>query len=366
MPLAPPRPPALSRARRASLILTGLVLPGTSPDRPRPPPAATTNIAQRQDRHRVLHRERELPRLQRGRRQHRHPLVQRLLRPAVARGRPRLLPVHLPGHPELGGRLRQGLPDPDLRRQLHLDHHLLHHHRHRRHPDPHRHRHRPVHPHVRHRPRHPVRLLPVGVPGLRPRIRRRRHRLHRAVQHAELRPERLRLRPEHVQLDHPDHAQQRLQHAEAQPVRHPALRAAVQAGHLHAPRTTSATTPRSRASGRTRIDVTINGDVTVDSFDGTGNATQNFWRSAENLAINPVRRATTAGPSPRPAPFRADGRPRRPRALPGQLRLRQRRLHRRHARSPARRPACRSSSGTPRTATSAAGAARCGTWCSPA
>ncbi len=33
--------------------------------------------------------------------------------------------------------------------------------------------------------------------------------------------------------------------------------------------------------------VTINGDVTVDSFDGTGNATQNFWRSAENLAINP-------------------------------------------------------------------------------
>jgi hypothetical protein len=34
-------------------------------------------------------------------------------------------------------------------------------------------------------------------------------------------------------------------------------------------------------------DVTINGDVTVDSFDGTGNATDNFWRSAENLAINP-------------------------------------------------------------------------------
>ena len=34
-------------------------------------------------------------------------------------------------------------------------------------------------------------------------------------------------------------------------------------------------------------DVTINGDVTVDAFDGTGNATQNFWRSAENLSINP-------------------------------------------------------------------------------
>jgi hypothetical protein len=39
--------------------------------------------------------------------------------------------------------------------------------------------------------------------------------------------------------------------------------------------------------GRSPDEVTINGDVTVDSFDGTGNATQNFWRSAENLAINP-------------------------------------------------------------------------------
>ena len=35
--------------------------------------------------------------------------------------------------------------------------------------------------------------------------------------------------------------------------------------------------------------VTINGDVTVDAFNASdaGNATQNFWRSAENLAINP-------------------------------------------------------------------------------
>jgi hypothetical protein len=39
--------------------------------------------------------------------------------------------------------------------------------------------------------------------------------------------------------------------------------------------------------GQNPDDVTINGDVTVDAFDGTGNATQNFWRSAENLAINP-------------------------------------------------------------------------------
>ena len=36
-------------------------------------------------------------------------------------------------------------------------------------------------------------------------------------------------------------------------------------------------------------DVTINGDVTVDAFNSedNGQALQNFWRSAENLAINP-------------------------------------------------------------------------------
>ena len=40
--------------------------------------------------------------------------------------------------------------------------------------------------------------------------------------------------------------------------------------------------------GQNPDDVTINGDVTVDAFDGTGNATQNFWRSAENLSVNPI------------------------------------------------------------------------------
>ena len=39
--------------------------------------------------------------------------------------------------------------------------------------------------------------------------------------------------------------------------------------------------------GQNPDDVKLNGDVTVDSFDGTGNATQNFWRSAENMAITP-------------------------------------------------------------------------------
>ncbi|MER5640162.1 discoidin domain-containing protein [Kitasatospora sp. NPDC002227] len=35
-------------------------------------------------------------------------------------------------------------------------------------------------------------------------------------------------------------------------------------------------------------DTTVNGDVTVDAGWFNGNATQNFWRSAENLALNPV------------------------------------------------------------------------------
>ena len=44
-----------------------------------------------QDRHRLLDRERGHPGRRRGRRQHRHPLVERVLRPAVAGGRPRLV-----------------------------------------------------------------------------------------------------------------------------------------------------------------------------------------------------------------------------------------------------------------------------------
>ena len=71
-------------------------------------------------------------------------------------------------------RLRDGLPDPGLRPTAPTwTNDLHHHHRHRRHPDPHRHRHRPLRADERHRPRHRLRLLAVGVPGLR-RDRRRR------------------------------------------------------------------------------------------------------------------------------------------------------------------------------------------------
>ncbi|MFJ8820850.1 discoidin domain-containing protein [Streptomyces sp. NPDC102467] len=50
-------------------------------------------------------------------------------------------------------------------------------------------------------------------------------------------------------------------------------------------------------------DTKINGDVTVDAGWFNGNATQNFWRSAENLALNPVN-GTDRWAVAQAAPFR--------------------------------------------------------------
>ncbi|MDH6121761.1 hypothetical protein ABH930_002960 [Kitasatospora sp. GAS204A] len=50
-------------------------------------------------------------------------------------------------------------------------------------------------------------------------------------------------------------------------------------------------------------DTTFNGDVTVDAGWNNGNATQNFWRSAENLALNPVS-GTDRWAVAQAAPFR--------------------------------------------------------------
>ncbi|MYW63131.1 sialidase [Streptomyces sp. SID8379] len=50
-------------------------------------------------------------------------------------------------------------------------------------------------------------------------------------------------------------------------------------------------------------DVKINGDVTVDAGWFNGNATQNFWRSAENLSLNPVN-GTDRWAVAQAAPFR--------------------------------------------------------------
>jgi len=50
-------------------------------------------------------------------------------------------------------------------------------------------------------------------------------------------------------------------------------------------------------------DTTLNGDVTVDAGWFDGNATQNFWRSAENLTLNPVS-GTNRWAVSQAAPFR--------------------------------------------------------------
>lgn len=50
-------------------------------------------------------------------------------------------------------------------------------------------------------------------------------------------------------------------------------------------------------------DTTINGDVTVDAGWFNGNATQNFWRSAENLALVPAN-GTNRWAVAQAAPFR--------------------------------------------------------------
>ena len=116
---------------------------------------------------RVVDRERRHPGRRRGRRQHRHPLVQRVQRSTVDPGRPGRHRHHQPGRAAAGRpRTRARTRSRPRPTRADLDHHLLHHHRHRRRADAQRHRHRPVRADERHRPGHRVRLLAVGVPGV--------------------------------------------------------------------------------------------------------------------------------------------------------------------------------------------------------
>ncbi|QUQ66289.1 discoidin domain-containing protein [Kutzneria sp. CA-103260] len=55
--------------------------------------------------------------------------------------------------------------------------------------------------------------------------------------------------------------------------------------------------------GQDPDDVTVNGDITVDAGWNAGNATLNFWRSAENMALNPVS-GTDRWAVAQAAPFR--------------------------------------------------------------
>ncbi|GAA3115503.1 hypothetical protein GCM10020254_72690 [Streptomyces goshikiensis] len=75
-------------------------------------------------------------------------------------------------------------------------------------------------------------------------------------------------------------------------------------------------------------DTTINGDVTVDAGWFGGNATQNFWRSAENLALNPVN-GTDRWAVSQAAPFRRMHVKGGLNLSPRRLRLGLRRIHRR-------------------------------------
>ncbi len=80
--------------------------------------------------------------------------------------------------------------------------------------------------------------------------------------------------------------------------------------------------------GQNPDDVQLHGDVTVDAGWFGGNATQNFWRSAENYSIYPSRRGLpVGGGAGRAVP--SHRRPRWPDAGAQRLRLGLRRLHRR-------------------------------------
>ncbi len=107
-------------------------------------------------------------------------------------------------------------------------------------------------------------------------------------------------------------------------------------------------------------DTTINGDITVDAGWFNGNATQNFWRGAENLAVKPVngtnRWAVSQAASFRRMHVKGGASTSRPTATAGPAAATSP-----TARSTARSATTRSSSGTPATAPSAAGPTASGT-----
>ena len=200
----------------------------------------TANAALSQPGHRLVHRERRRPRRQRrGRRQHRHPLVQ------SAFSDPQWLQVDLGATATVcqvvltwEAAYATRVPDPDRAgsdRARWTDD-LLDHHRHRRHPDADRHRHRPLRPDVRHRPGHRsygYSLWEFAVFGTTGGTRTdtaagrhaRRRRPRRRTSSSSTRRMSTATDPE------PGSTRSSRQQ-ETEPVRHPAVRAAVQAGHL--------------------------------------------------------------------------------------------------------------------------------------
>ncbi|MGX1247874.1 hypothetical protein RKD48_000385 [Streptomyces ambofaciens] len=159
------------------------------------------------------------------RRRRRHPLVQPGRRPAVGARRPRRRTGPVQGGPELGGRLRQGLPDRGVLGRAELADTEERHRRHRRQGLLRRQRFGPLRPRPRHGPRHRVRLLAVGG--------RRAHRHHRhSARRGRRRPgaERHRRGPRHAEP--PAEVRPGLRPAGVEPVRQRALPVPDEAGHL--------------------------------------------------------------------------------------------------------------------------------------
>ena len=250
-----------------------------------------------------------------------------------------------------------------------LDRHLLHHHRHRRHPDPRRHRHRPLRADVRHRPRPPGTATRCGSSAV----------LTGTAGHAPATPTapiagRRRPRPERASS-----STRRCPARRSRPARH----------GLHASRRPTSSAPQRYALL-----------FKPGTYNGL-NAQIGFYTSVAGLGLNPddvhdqrrrdrrrrlvrrqrhpellalggepVRSTRSAGTDrwavAQAAPFRRMHVHGGLNLAPERLRLGQRRLHRRQPRSTARSARTRSSSGTPATARSAAGPTASGTWCSPA
>src|SRR5206468_9981192 len=115
----------------------------------------------------ILAGELYVPGVERRRRELRYALVERVQRSAMDLRRPRRHAHNQQSGIELGSGLRQGLPDPDVPRRDELDDDLLHDDWHWRSSDAERLRQRALRADVRDAASHAIRLLAVGIPGLR-------------------------------------------------------------------------------------------------------------------------------------------------------------------------------------------------------
>ena len=369
MPLAPPLR-LLSRAlAAASLIVTGLVLPGTVPTAAAAT-CGTANAAQGK------------PATASSTENAGIPAANAVdgntgTRWSSAFSDPQWLQVDLGSaqticqvDAELGGRVREGVPDPDLAPTAP--------------PGPpstrtttgtggiqtlDRHRHRPLRPDERHRPRPPRTATRSG--SSHGRIghgdRRRRHRPAPASPTGgRLRPERHRLRPEHVRR-RPSRPRSTRVFNTQKSNQFGTQRYAL----LFKPGTYSGSTPTSASTPRSRPRPEP-GRRADQRRRHRRRRLVRRQRDAELLAVGrepgdqPVRRHRPLGRrAGRAVP--PDGRPRRPEPRPGQLRLGQRRLHRRQPGSPARPSAVLAAAVVhPGQQHRQLDRRASGTWCSPA